>query len=153
MFEKRGILTLWLFKDKNKGAGEVVQGLGMQTTLQRTRVLVPVQFYSQAAHNRLCSSSRGSRTLFWPQYTLVHVHMYVETRVKLKIYILERQTKSPSGRWKDRELGTLWNTRTAYLVITGFEDGKKMPLVKEHKMTLKAWDSPQTAIKKMALLS
>lgn len=93
MFEKRGILTLWLFKDKNKGAGEVVQGLGMQTTLQRTRVLVPVQFYSQAAHNRLCSSSRGSRTLFWPQYTLVHVHMYVETHVKLKIYILERQTK------------------------------------------------------------
>lgn len=88
MFEKRGILTLWLFKDKNRGAGEVVQGLGMQTTLQRTRVLVPVQFYSQAAHNRLCSSSRGSRTLFWPQYTLVHVHMYVETRVKLKIYIL-----------------------------------------------------------------
>lgn len=93
MFEKRGILTLWLFKDKNKGAGEVVQGLGMQTTLQRTRVLVPVQFYSQAAHNHLCSSSRGPRTLFWPQYTLVHVHMYVETRVKLKIYILERQTK------------------------------------------------------------
>lgn len=93
MFEKRGILTLWLFKDKNKGAGEVVQGLGTQTTLQRTRVLVPVQFYSQAAHNHLCSSSRGSRTFFWPQYTLVHVHMYVETRVKLKIYILERQTK------------------------------------------------------------
>lgn len=106
MFEKRGILTLWIFKDKNKGAGEVVQGLGMQTTLQRTRVLVPVQFYSPAAHNHLCYSSRGSRTLFWPHFKLVHVHMYVEKHVKLKIHILERQTKESireMGRQKNWE--------------------------------------------------
>lgn len=153
MFEKRGILTLWLFKDKNKGAGEVVQGLGMQITLQRTRVLFPVQFYSQAAHNHLCSRSRGSRTLFWPQYTLVHVHMYVETHVKLKLYILERQTKESIREMGRQRTGSPWNMRFAYLVITGFEDGKKTPLVEEHRMTLKAWDSPQTAIKKMALLS
>lgn len=43
--------------------------------------------------------------------------------------------------------------RIIHLVITGFEDGKKMPLVKEHKMTLKARNSPQTAIRKMTLLS
>lgn len=41
---------------------------------------------------------QGIQGIFWPRYTLVHVHMYVETHVNLKIYILERRTKESIGK-------------------------------------------------------